>query len=67
MSTRKPTEPPGQCEALIAPDGQRCPNPAERRRSHWALCRQCRKRPAYRLEARVLPGGRIETAPREEA
>lgn len=61
MSPSKPTVPLGQCEALIAPDGRRCERPAELRRSHWTLCRQCRKRPAYRLEARVLPGGKIET------
>jgi len=53
-----------QCEALI--EGGRCPNPATHRRSHWHLCRECRQRPAYRLEARVLPGGTIETAPKSE-
>ena len=51
-----------QCEAIID-GGIRCPNPATHRRSHWALCWECRKRPAYRLEARVLTGGKIETAP----
>jgi len=53
-----------QCEAII--EGGRCPNLATHRRSHWHLCRECRRRPAYRLEARVLPGGKIETAPRSE-
>ena len=53
-----------QCEALI--EGGRCSNPAQYRRSHWHLCRECRQRPAYRLEARVLPGGTIETAPKRE-
>lgn len=50
-----------QCEALL--DGGRCPHPASRRKWHWRLCRECAERSAYRLEARVLPSGKIETAP----
>ena len=61
LTDKRDAPPPVQCEALV--EGGRCPNPAQYRRSHWHLCRECRKRPAYRLEARVLPGGKIETAP----
>ena len=54
-----------QCEAIVD-NGERCPQPASRRKWHWRLCRECRQRPAYRLEARVRPDGTIETAPKSE-
>jgi len=58
------TAPPVQCEAII--EGGRCPNPATRHKWYWAVCEEHRKRPAYRLEARVRPDGKIETAPKSE-